>query len=312
MQARDAADDSRNVTVRYARSFWASRDARSTSRRQGAVTPRPDSARRLGGSLEHDGPALFATFGSEIDDPVGALDHVEVVLDHEQRGPTFEKPVEAVHELAHVPEMEARGRLVEDVEHARTRLAEEMRGQLHPLGFSPGEGGRGLAEAQVAEADLLEDLEAPGDPRLPPEEMQRLVHGQVQDLVDRLPVVAHLEQGRRIAPAPADLADEIHVGEELQVHPHLPVPRAGLAASAGDVEREVAGREPQPPRVLGGREDVADGVEGLDIGDGVGAGAAADGRLVDDLDLVHELGPLQDRPGGRRPHRCDGAAARRR
>src|SRR5262245_16750456 len=35
----------------------------------------------LGGAGGHQGAALFAAFGAHVDDPVGGLDHVEVVLD---------------------------------------------------------------------------------------------------------------------------------------------------------------------------------------------------------------------------------------
>jgi hypothetical protein len=34
----------------------------------------------LRGSCHHDLPALVAAFGAQIDDPVGAADHIEVVL----------------------------------------------------------------------------------------------------------------------------------------------------------------------------------------------------------------------------------------
>src|SRR5688500_5901229 len=43
------------------------------------------SLRNLFGCADgNDAAALFAPFGSEVDDPVGRLDHVEIVLDHEQ------------------------------------------------------------------------------------------------------------------------------------------------------------------------------------------------------------------------------------
>ena len=38
----------------------------------------------FGGSGGYDFAAGAAAFGAEVDDPVGALDHVEIVLDHDQ------------------------------------------------------------------------------------------------------------------------------------------------------------------------------------------------------------------------------------
>ena len=61
-------------------------------------------------------PPLFAAFGTEIDDPVGDLDHVEVVLDDHQRVAGFEQLAERGEQLGDVVEVQAGGRLVEDVE----------------------------------------------------------------------------------------------------------------------------------------------------------------------------------------------------
>ncbi len=68
-----------------------------------------------------------------------------------------------------------------------------MRGELDALGLAAGERGRGLAEADVAEADLVEDGELVDDLRVPGEEAQRLAHGHVQDVVDGLVLVVDLE-----------------------------------------------------------------------------------------------------------------------
>jgi predicted ATP-grasp superfamily ATP-dependent carboligase len=38
----------------------------------------------LWGARHQDLPALVAAFRTEIDDPVGATDHIEVVLDHQK------------------------------------------------------------------------------------------------------------------------------------------------------------------------------------------------------------------------------------
>src|SRR3990167_7677415 len=55
------------------------------------------------------------SFGSEIDDPVGRLDDVEIVLDDDDRVPLVDKLVEDVQEHPDVFEVEARRRLIEDV-----------------------------------------------------------------------------------------------------------------------------------------------------------------------------------------------------
>src|SRR3954469_20807418 len=50
-----------------------------------------DSGDCFGRSLGHDVPAAIATFGAEIDHPVGRLNHVEVVLDNHQAAAVFDK-----------------------------------------------------------------------------------------------------------------------------------------------------------------------------------------------------------------------------
>jgi len=40
---------------------------------------------RFRGAADHDLTTLVTAFWTQIDDPVGAADHVEVVLDHQDR-----------------------------------------------------------------------------------------------------------------------------------------------------------------------------------------------------------------------------------
>ena len=77
------------------------------------VRQRGDLFGRAGGD---DVAAGFAAFGPEVDDPVGRLDHVEVVLDHEHRVAQVDQPAEHGQQLLDVVEVQAGGRLVEDVE----------------------------------------------------------------------------------------------------------------------------------------------------------------------------------------------------
>src|SRR6185436_12141965 len=49
--------------------------------------------------------AGFTAFGSEVDDPVGGADHVEVVLDHHQRVSGVDQSPERVEQSRDVVEM---------------------------------------------------------------------------------------------------------------------------------------------------------------------------------------------------------------
>ena len=60
--------------------------------------------------------ARLAALRPEVDHPVGLLDHVEVVLDHDHRVAAVDEPLQRLEQLLDVREVEPRRRLVEDVE----------------------------------------------------------------------------------------------------------------------------------------------------------------------------------------------------
>jgi hypothetical protein len=68
--------------------------------------------------IEDDPPAAIAAFGSEVDQPVGGLDHVEVVLDHHDRVAAVPQALQHGEQQFDVLEVQAGGGLVEDVERA--------------------------------------------------------------------------------------------------------------------------------------------------------------------------------------------------
>ena len=164
-----------------------------------------------------------------------------------------------------------------------------MGGELDALGLAAGERGGGLAEAEVAEADLVEDGELFEQLGFAGEEAQGLLDGHVEHVVDVLALVLDLEDVGLVAGAVAVFAGQLDVGEELHFDGDGAVALAGVAAAAGDVEGEVAGGEREALGVGLRGEELADQVEGLDVGDGIGARGAADGGLVDEDDVVEAL-----------------------
>ena len=79
-------------------------------------------------------------------------------------------------------------------------------------------------------------------------------------------VVLH-RQGRLVeAPAVADLAGHVDVGQEVHLDALHPVALAGLAAAALHVEGEAAGGVAVHPRLGQLGEEVADEVEELGVG----------------------------------------------
>ena len=122
----------------------------------------------------HHFAAGLAPFGAEVDDPVGRADHVEVVLDHDQRMPGVEQLAQRAHQLGDVVEVQAGGRLVEQEQRAPSspagwrgaagRLGQEA-GQLQPLRLAARQRRHRLAQAHVVEADIDDRLQHARPPR---------------------------------------------------------------------------------------------------------------------------------------------------
>src|SRR5690606_38022123 len=101
------------------------------------------------GSGGDDLAAAVAAFGPEVDDPVSALDHVEVVFDHDHRVTRIDQPSEHFEQPAYVAEVKPRGRFVEDIEGAAGRHLRELGGELDALRFTAGQRGCRLAETYI-------------------------------------------------------------------------------------------------------------------------------------------------------------------
>jgi len=71
---------------------------------------RGDFLRRTGA---YDFPASRAALGSQIDNPVGGRDHIEVVFNHDQGVSVSKQPPERLQQRADVIEVQSRGGLVE-------------------------------------------------------------------------------------------------------------------------------------------------------------------------------------------------------
>ncbi len=70
----------------------------------------------FGGAAGHDKAPLIPPFGSQVDDPIGGLDHLKVVLDHHHGVAGIREAMEDLEELPNVVEVQPRRRLVEHIE----------------------------------------------------------------------------------------------------------------------------------------------------------------------------------------------------
>src|SRR4051812_4911712 len=243
----------------------------------------------LRGALRDDLAPARAALRAHVDEPVGALDDVEVVLDDDDGVALVDKPLENPEQLADVLEVQTGGRFVEHVDRAASGPLLQLRGELDPLCLTAGERRRRLTEPHVAEADLDEGPHVPGDRGNGGEELGRLLDRHVEHLRDRLALEVHLERLAVVPRAVTHLAGDVDVREEVHLDLDSAVTGARLAAAALDIEGESPRLVPADLRLGRLREQPADVVEDARVRRGVRSRRAADRALVDVYDLVEVL-----------------------
>src|SRR5579872_7298755 len=105
-------------------------------------------------ALRYDAAASFAALRPEINDPVGLLDDVEVMLDDEHGVTKRHEALKNVEELANIIEVKTRRGLVENVERAASLALRKLAGELDALGFTAGKSRCRLPELDVSEPNL--------------------------------------------------------------------------------------------------------------------------------------------------------------
>lgn len=85
------------------------------------------------GSVYNEITAFIAAFGTEVDDIVGTLDDIQIVLNHYQRMAPFYQGIEGMEQALDVVEVKTRGRLVEDEERRLLFLLTYEEGELYTL-----------------------------------------------------------------------------------------------------------------------------------------------------------------------------------
>ena len=231
---------------------------------------------RLWRAFGDDPAPASAPFGPQIDHPVGPLHHIEVVFHHEHGVAGSNQSLEHCQQLPHIGHVEAGRRFVEDVERFAGGAFGQFAGELHPLRLAAGEGGGGLAEMEVVEADITERFQLAGDIGGIGKERAGLADLHAEQIGDIFSLPAHFERVAGKSRATANFTGHPHIGEEIHIEPHRAISLAGLAAAAGHVEAEAA-RLPAPLLRFGEhREEVADVVPHLHISRRIAARRAAD------------------------------------
>ncbi len=227
-------------------------------------------------SLKDDPAAIMTCGRPHINDPVGVRHDRLVVLDDDDRLAGVDEPVEQAEQLLDVGEVQAGGRLVEDVDAA---LLGHVGGQLEPLPLAAGQRSERLAEAEVAEPDVGEPVEDGVRGRRArlagAEELLGLGHRHREHLAD-VAAAEVVVQHRCLEPLPLAL---LAGGGDAGHHRQVGVDDAGaVAVGAGALG---VGAEQRRLHAVGLRERLADRVEQSGVRRRVAPSRAADRALAD-------------------------------
>ena len=202
--------------------------------------------------------AAAAAFRAEIENPVGAFNHLEIVLDDDERIAGVAQLHEHFEQLVDIGKMQAGGRLIEDVNGAPGGLLGQLGGELDALRFAAGKRGAALPEPHVAEPHVLQREQLVGNLRDIAKEARGLIHRHIEHVGDVLALVSDLERLAIVAPAVADLALHIDVGQKVHLDLLHPLAFARLAAPAFDIEGKAPGVVAADARRGQPGEEIAD------------------------------------------------------
>ena len=96
------------------------------------MTPR-NSRHRLGSADRNDATSSVSAFGTEVDEPIGRLDHIKIVLDNQDRVALINESFQHGEQSGDILEMQPSCGLVEHVQGMPRWSATELGGQLDSL-----------------------------------------------------------------------------------------------------------------------------------------------------------------------------------
>ena len=117
------------------------------------------SRQSLGSSCRHHPAALIASLRPQIDDPIRALDHLDIMLNHNQALALVDKTMKHSEQSRDVVEVQAGGWFIKDKQRAGSVRFRKVPGQLEALRFSTAQGIDRLTEAKIIETHLCEEAE---------------------------------------------------------------------------------------------------------------------------------------------------------
>ena len=108
----------------------------------------------------YDPASAGTTLGADVYDVVGNLYYVQIVLDDDGRVASVNQLVDDREQLAYILEVESRGGLIQNVECATSVVLRQLGCKFYALTLTARERCAGLTQRKVAQAYILNSLEA--------------------------------------------------------------------------------------------------------------------------------------------------------
>ena len=158
------------------------------------------------------------------------------MLDDNDRVACVHQLLQNIHKPVDICDMQAGGRLVEDIDGLSGRALRQLGRQLGALRLAAGQRGGGLAELDIAQTDLAHSLQSACNLGHVGEELTRFIYRHIQHFIDIFALVAHLERFLVVAAALAHIARHINIRQEVHLDFEQAVTRTRLASTALDIE----------------------------------------------------------------------------
>ena len=113
-------------------------------------------------ALRDQTATALACTRANVNDVVGVANGFFVVLNHHQGIALVAQGFQGLEQDLVVARMQANGGFVQHIANA-LQLAAQLGGQTDALGFATAQGGCASVQGEVAQADLLQKRQAPGD-----------------------------------------------------------------------------------------------------------------------------------------------------
>src|SRR5689334_19796632 len=148
--------------------------------------------------------------------------------------------MENLEQHSNIFEVQASGRLIENVERSTSISLRELGSELHALRFATGECCRALTKMYVAESNVVQRVELLINARLILEKCEGVLNRKIEHVGDAQPAKTHLERLSIVAFAFADIAWNVDVWQEMHFNFHQTIAFTRFAAAAFHVERKSA------------------------------------------------------------------------